>query len=66
MLINEKTTGSIQFFFCVKRSVSDNLTIRKNNGEKSASLSSKMREKQTLGPNEPPGHLSVNPNSLTR
>ena len=36
--------------FCVKRSVSDSKTIRKNNGEKSGSESSKMREKQILGP----------------
>ena len=54
MLISEKTTGSIFFFFfCVKRIVSDSLTIRKNNGEKSASESSKMREKQILGPEDP-------------
>ena len=31
-----------------KRSVSDSQTFRKNNGEKSASESSKMREKQIL------------------
>ena len=32
--------------------------------KKSASESSKMREKQMLGPKEPPGHLSVkNPTS---
>ena len=50
MLISEKTTGSIDLFFCVKRGVSDSYTIRKNNGEKSGSESSKMREKQILGP----------------
>ena len=65
MLISEKTTGSIYLFiylFCVKRSVSDSETIRKNEGEKSASESSKMRDRKTnlgsLGP-PPLGHLSV-------
>ena len=48
MLISEKTTGSIYFFFASK--VSDSKKIRKNNGQKSASESSKMREKQILGP----------------
>ena len=36
-------------FFCVKRSV-NNGEKRVNNGEKSGSESSKMREKQILGP----------------
>ena len=36
--------------FHVKRSVSDSLTNRKNNGQKRASESSEMREKQILGP----------------
>ena len=50
MLISEKTTGSIWIFFRVKTSVSDSKTIRKNSGQKSASESSKMREKQMLSP----------------
>ena len=44
------TSIRFKFFFCAKRSVSDSYTIRKNNGEKSESESSKMREKQILGP----------------
>ena len=36
--------------FSVKKSVFDSKAIRKNNGEKSASESSKMRDKQILGP----------------
>ena len=51
---SEKTTWSIEFFFRVKRSVSDSYTIRKNYGQKSSSESSKMREKQILGPKESP------------
>ena len=43
--------------FRVKRSVSDSYIVRKNNGQKSASESSKMREKQILGPKEPPRSL---------
>ena len=48
--LRENDGVDLNFFFCAKRSVSDSLTIRKNNGEKSAGESSKMREKQILGP----------------
>ena len=52
MLISEKTTGSIQFsfVFASKEAYPIVRQIEKNNGEKSASESSKMREKQILGP----------------
>ena len=52
MLISEKTTGRFIiffFFFFLRQSVSDR-QLEKNNGQKSASESSEMREKQILGP----------------
>ena len=42
MLISEKTTGSKEAYPIVRQ-------LEKRNGEKSASESSKMREKQILG-----------------
>ena len=50
MLISEKTTGPIFFFFSSKEAYPIVRQLEKNNGEKSESESSKMREKQTLGP----------------
>ena len=55
MLISEKTTGSIYLFiylfiFASKEAYPIVRQLQKKNGEKSASESSKMREKQILGP----------------
>ena len=50
MLISEKTTGSILNFFASKEAYPIVRQLEKNNGEKSASKSSKMREKQILSP----------------
>ena len=52
MLISEKTTGVDLnfFFFASKEAYPIVRQLEKNNGEKSASESSKMREKQILGP----------------
>ena len=53
MLISEKTTGSIYLFiylFASKEAYPMVRQLEKNNGEKSASKSSKMREKQILDP----------------
>ena len=48
MLVSEKTTGP--FFFAPKEAYPIVRQLQKNNGEKGASESSKMREKQILGP----------------
>ena len=54
MLISEKTTGSIFFFFFASKGTYPIVRqLEKNNGERSASESSKMREKQILGPRTP-------------
>ena len=50
MLISEKTTGSIKTIFTSKEAYSIVRQLEKNNGEKNASESSKIREKQILGP----------------
>ena len=53
MLISEKTAGSIYFiwfYFASKEAYPIGRQLEKNNGQKSASKSSKMREKQMLGP----------------
>ena len=52
MLIGEKTTGSI--FFTSKEAYPIVRQLEKNNDEKSGSESSKMLEKQILGPRNPP------------
>ena len=49
MLIIEKTTESIEKFFASKEAYPIVRQLEKNNGEKSGSESSKMREKQILG-----------------
>ena len=55
MLISEKKIFASKEAYPIVRQ------LEKNNGEKNASESRKMREKQILGPQEPPplGHLSV-------
>ena len=50
MLISKKTMGLILIFFSASKEVYPIVRQLKNNGEKSASKSSKMREKQILGP----------------
>ena len=57
MLISEKTTGSI--FFASKEAYPIVRQLEKTTVKKSASESSKMREKQILDPRNPLGHLSV-------
>ena len=47
------------FIFASKEAYSIVRQLEKNNGQKSASESSKMREKQILGPKDPPGHFSI-------
>ena len=57
MLNSEKTTGSIKKKFEPKEAYPIVRQLEKNNCEKSASKSSKMRGKKILGPYEPPWSL---------
>ena len=50
MLINEKTTRSIHFVSASNEAYPIVRQLEKNNGQKSASKSNKMREKQMFGP----------------
>ena len=50
MVISEKTTGSIFFFFLRQKKCSLVRQLEKITVKKSASKSSKMHEKQILGP----------------
>ena len=50
MLISEKMMGFIKKIFLSKRVYPIVRQLEKNNGQKSASESTEMREKQMLGP----------------
>ena len=55
MLIREKTPCRFIYLFIASKEAYPIVgQLEKNNGEKSGSESSKMREKQVLGPLEPP------------
>ena len=61
MLISEKTKGSIYFFLASKEAYPIVRQLENIMVKKSASQSSKMREKTNVGsPGTLPGHLSVN------
>ena len=58
MLISEKTTGSINFFFCVKRSVSDR-QLEKITVKEAEAKVVKCAKNKSWVPRNPLGHLSV-------